>query len=74
MPDWGQVLTEIQGTQINNPLDVYKSLGLKVQPLPANYNPDIYGKLLMSGLRKTSLISYSTNTTSKISEEKQLQK
>lgn len=40
----------------------FEQLGIKVEPLPKNYNPDEYGKKLMSSCISTKGISYSANT------------
>lgn len=41
---------------------VYESLGISVEPLPVSYNPEEYGKMLMSQFSHTQGVSYSAST------------
>lgn len=42
--------------------EFFEQMGIKVDPLPQNYNPDEYGKKLMSAYISKKTISYSANT------------
>jgi len=42
MPNWGEVLTEIQGTTINNPLDLVRRKYLKIMNSYTNRNVIAY--------------------------------
>ena len=48
----------------------FEQLGIKVEPLPENYNPDEYGKKLMSSYISTKGVSYSANTNYSFNADK----
>lgn len=41
---------------------IYEQLNIPVKPLPANYSPDEYGKMLLSSATYSHGVSYSTST------------
>lgn len=41
---------------------IYKDLGIVVAPLSKDYDPEIYGRELMRGIRNENEISYSSST------------
>lgn len=41
---------------------IYKDLGIEVKPLPANYDPEMYGKMLLKGFYNGKGVSYSAIT------------
>lgn len=43
-------------------IEVYKDLGISIQPLPDNYNPDTYGKRLMYSSDSRRGVSYAAQT------------
>lgn len=42
--------------------DFFEQLGIKIEPLPKNYNPDMFGKKLMSDYPLAKGVLYSANT------------
>lgn len=47
----------------NKFLEIYKSLGISIKPLPPNYSPDDYGKMLcFLNLFKPNNVYYSDST------------
>jgi hypothetical protein len=52
----------------------FRQLGIKVQPLPNNYSPDIFGKMLMSSAQQEADVSYSSNTINKNNNGKESNK
>lgn len=45
---------------IKDIVEIYKKLGISIPPLPNNYTPEIYGRILMSGIVKGGNVSYSS--------------
>lgn len=46
----------------NDIVRFYKNLGLKVEPVAPNYNPDTFGKSLMANANCKLGVSYSAST------------
>lgn len=43
-------------------VQIYKMLGIPIQPLPSNYNPEEYGRRFLVGLRTERGVSYTAST------------
>lgn len=41
---------------------VFKALNIQVQPLPANYTPDEFGRMLIAGAQTEHGVSYAAST------------
>jgi hypothetical protein len=43
-------------------IEIFKKLGIKTEPLPANYDPETFGKNLLEKTNSLPNIEYSTKT------------
>lgn len=46
----------------NNIYGFFQKIGIKLNPLPANYNPDDYAKRLLPNFSHSKKISYSSSS------------
>ena len=48
--------------KLKNYEDIFRTLGIKTEPVPMNYTPEQYGKMLMSCYPSAAGVSYSAQT------------